>query len=83
MPNNNVANFKEEFSAKIPALTLLSTLGYQFISPSECEKLRGNSADSGLLQENQDKKTTAQVMLLPIAREFLSKQTFPFAGKRH
>ena len=83
MPNNNVANFKEEFSAKIPALTLLSTLGYQFIPPSQCEKLRGNSADSGLLQESQDKKTTAQVMLLPIAREFLSKQTFPFAGKNH
>jgi len=29
-----VANFKEEFSSKIPALTLLSTLGYQFIMPN-------------------------------------------------
>ena len=75
---NKVANFKEEFSAKIPALTLLSTLGYQFIPPSQCEKLRGNSA--ALLQ---DKKTSSQVMLLPIIRGFLSKQTFPFAGKEH
>ena len=83
MPSNNVANFKEEFSAKIPALTLLSTLGYQFIPPSQCEKLRGNSDASGLLQERQEKNTTAQVMLLPIIREFLSKQTFPFAGKNH
>ncbi|MBL0710323.1 MAG: type I restriction endonuclease subunit R, partial [Colwellia sp.] len=80
-----IANFKEEFSAKIPALTLLSTLGYQFIPPSECEKLRGN-ANTGLLQGRQkiqEKKTTAQVMLLPIIRAFLSKQTFPFAGKEH
>ena len=28
-------NFQEEFSLKIPALTLLTTLGYQFIPPSE------------------------------------------------
>ena len=76
--NNNIANFKEEFSSKIPALTLLSTLGYQFISPSQCEKYRGNSGS--LLQ---DKKPSSQVMLLPIIREFLSKQTFPFAGKNH
>jgi len=36
-------NFNEEFSAKIPALTLLTSLGYTFISPSECEALRGNA----------------------------------------
>jgi type I restriction enzyme R subunit len=35
-------NFKEEFSSKIPALTLLTNLGYQFIPPNECEALRGN-----------------------------------------
>jgi type I restriction enzyme R subunit len=80
--SNDIANFREEFSSKIPALTLLSTLGYQFIPPKQCEKLRGNT-DAGLLQGRQDKKSTSQVMLSPIMREFLSKQTFPFAGKNH
>jgi len=64
----SVPNFKEEFSAKIPALTLLTTLGYQFIPPGQCMALRGN---------------TNQVMLVSILREFLSKQHFPFAGKQH
>ncbi len=36
-----LANFREESSAKIPALTLLSNLGYTFITPNECEQLRG------------------------------------------
>jgi len=69
------ANFNEEFSAKIPALTLLSSLGYTFIPPSDCEALRG--------KPNVGNKTTSQVMLLPIMRAFLAKQTFPFAGKQH
>jgi type I restriction enzyme R subunit len=38
-----LADFKEEFSAKIPALTLLSNLGYTFIAPSDCEQYRGKS----------------------------------------
>jgi type I restriction enzyme R subunit len=70
-----LANFKEEFSAKIPALTLLSSLGYTFIPPSDCEQLRGKL--------NVGNKTTSQVMLLPIMRAFLAKQTFPLAGKQH
>lgn len=68
---SNIANFKEEFSSKIPALTLISKLGYSFISPNGCEEVRGNSIAG---------KSTSQVMLLPVMREFLSKQTFPFAG---
>ncbi|MGB0833917.1 MAG: type I restriction endonuclease subunit R [Psychrobium sp.] len=72
--NNDIANFKEEFSAKIPALTLLSKLGYSFVPPNGCEAVRGNSVTG---------KSTSQVMLLPVMREFLSKQTFPFAGKDH
>lgn len=72
--NNDIANFKEEYSSKIPALTLLSKLGYSFIPPSGCEKARGNSVTN---------KSTGQVMLLPVMREFLSKQTFPFSGKDH
>lgn len=71
-----IANFKEEFSAKIPALALLSNLGYTFIPPSECEALRGNTLAS-------EKKSTHQVILLPVMRAFLTKQTFSFAGKQH
>jgi type I restriction enzyme, R subunit len=68
--------FQEEFSAKIPALTLLTNLGYTFIPPSECEALRGNTLAS-------EKKSTHQVILLPVMRAFLAKQTFSFAGKQH
>lgn len=70
-----IANFREEFSAKIPALTLLSNLGYIFIPPSDCEQFRDKL--------NVGNKTTSQVMLLPMIRSFLTKQTFPLAGKRH
>lgn len=68
--------FQEEFSAKIPALTLLTNLGYTFIPPSKCEALRGNN----LVRE---KNSTHQVILLPIMRDFLAKQMFSFAGKQH
>ncbi|MCO7201319.1 HsdR family type I site-specific deoxyribonuclease [Pseudoalteromonas sp. OANN1] len=68
--------FQEEFSAKIPALTLLTNLGYTFIPPSECEALRGNTLAN-------EKKSTHQVILLPVMRAFLAKQTFSFAGKQH
>jgi len=68
--------FQEEFSAKIPALTLLTNLGYTFIPPSDCEALRGNTLSS-------HKKSTHQVVLLPVMRAFLAKQTFSFAGKQH
>jgi type I restriction enzyme R subunit len=79
--NNKIANFKEEFSAKIPALTLLTNLGYDFIPPSECEALRGNA--SVTTHGSADKKSTHQVVLIPVMRAFLAKQTFPFAGKQH
>ncbi|MFD1009103.1 type I restriction endonuclease subunit R [Oceanisphaera ostreae] len=68
--------FQEEFSAKLPALTLLTSLGYTFIPPSECEALRGSSLVA-------EKKSTHQVVLLPVMRAFLAKQTFSFAGKQH
>ena len=73
---NGSVNFQEEFSAKIPALTLLTNLGYTFIPPSECESFRGNTLAS-------EKKSTHQVVLLPVMRDFLAKQTFSFAGKQH
>lgn len=68
--------FQEEFSAKIPAMALLTNLGYTFIPPRECEALRGNTLTI-------EKKSTHQVVLLPIMRAFLAKQTFSFAGKEH
>lgn len=71
-----MADFKEEFSAKLPALTLLTNLGYTFIPPSECEALRGNSLIA-------QKKSTHQVILSSVLRAFLAKQTFSFAGKEH
>jgi type I restriction enzyme R subunit len=74
-------NFREEFSAKIPALTLLTNLGYQFIPPNECEALRGNT--SLTTKSVADKKSTHQVLLIPVMRAFLAKQTFPFVGKQH
>ncbi len=77
----NTVNFREEFSAKIPALTLLTNLGYQFIPPSECEALRGNTFLT--TKSAADKKSTHQVVLMPVMRAFLAKQTFPLAGKQH
>ena len=38
----SIASFKEEFSSRIPALTLLSGLGYTLIPLGECMVLRGN-----------------------------------------
>lgn len=68
-----IINLQEEFTAKIPALAILSKIGYTLIPPHQCEGLRGNTGN----------KSTAQVMLLSIMRQFLQKQTFPFAGKEH
>jgi len=67
-------NFAEEFSAKIPALTLLTTLGYEFISPNQCNAMRSKVASN---------KATDQVVLLPIMRAFLAKQIFTFEGQAH
>ena len=68
-----VPDFKEEISSKLPALTLLSTLGYEFIPPSDCESLRGSLLG----------KSSGQVVLLPIMRSFLAKQRYQYAGKEH
>ena len=73
---NITVNYQEEFSSKIPALTLLTTLGYQFIPPSQCNAMRSNK----LLGIN---KATNQVVLLPIMHAFLAKQTFTFEGTPH
>ncbi|MEZ9131624.1 type I restriction endonuclease subunit R [Vibrio breoganii] len=62
-------NFREEQSAKIPALTLLTNLGYQFIPPSECVVMRGN---------------LSTVILPDVLRDVLKHKTYSFMGKdRH
>ncbi|MEZ8055668.1 type I restriction endonuclease subunit R [Vibrio atlanticus] len=63
--SNNVPNFREEQSAKIPALTLLTILGYQFIPPSECMAIRGS---------------LSTVILPDVLRDVLKHKTYSFMG---
>lgn len=63
-----LANFREEQSAKIPALALLSNLEYQFIPPGECLAERGS---------------LSTVILPKVLRQLLSEKTFPFMGRQH
>ncbi|WP_299022185.1 type I restriction endonuclease subunit R [uncultured Photobacterium sp.] len=63
-----IPNFREEQSAKIPALTLLAKLGYTFIPPSECLVKRGSQS----------------VVILPdVLRDVLKHKTYSFMGKEH
>ena len=80
MSKINSINFQEEFSSKIPALTLLTTLGYEFIPPSQCNAMRSSKL---LVNQANANKATNQVVLLPIMRAFLAKQTFTFEGTPH
>ena len=67
--SSSLPNFREEQSAKIPALTLLTNLGYQFIPPSECVLKRGN---------------LSTVILPDVLRDVLKYKTYSFMGKdRH
>lgn len=61
--------FQEEYSAKIPALTLLTNLGWSFLPPSQALVARDGKQD--------------QVVLRQILRKELSKRTFPFAGQEY
>lgn len=65
---HNPPSFKEEQSAKIPALSMLSNLGYTFIPPTECLRLRGNLS----------------IVILPsVLRNILKEKTYLFMGKEH
>ncbi|MDC5519529.1 type I restriction endonuclease subunit R [Acinetobacter baumannii] len=66
---NNSIKFQEKYSSLIPALTLLSNLGWSFLPPSQALVARGGKQD--------------QVVLRQILRKELSKRTFPFAGKEY
>jgi len=64
----NRPNTAEIFTAQIPALKLLKTLGYEYISPVDCSALRGG---------NQN------VVLKTHLIEALKKRTFEYKGKRY
>lgn len=61
--------FQEEYSAKLPALTLLTNLGWSFLSPSQALVARDGKQD--------------QVVLRQILRKELSKRKFTFAGQEY
>ncbi|MFP3457525.1 hypothetical protein R0J89_14840, partial [Psychrobacter sp. SIMBA_152] len=61
--------FQEEYSAKLPALTLLTNLGWQFLSPELELAARGGKTD--------------EVVLRQVLRSELEKRTFTFAGKSY
>lgn len=54
--------FQEEYSAKLPALTLLAYLGWQYMSPAQALAARGGRMD--------------QVVLREVLREQLGKRRF-------
>lgn len=58
--------FQEEYSAKLPALALLTQLGWSFLSPQQALEARGGKLD--------------EVVLRSILRTELGKRTFTFAG---
>lgn len=61
--------FQEEYSAKLPALTLLTNLGWSFLSPEQALAARDNKFD--------------QVVLRQQLRSVLAERTFVFAGKTY
>ncbi len=61
--------FQEEYSAKLPALTLLTNLGWSFLSPEQALAARGGKAN--------------EVVLRQVLRSELQKRTFTFAGKSY
>ncbi|MBA3979649.1 MAG: DEAD/DEAH box helicase [Alcanivorax sp.] len=63
----HIPKFQEEYSAKLPALTLLTHLGWSFLSPEKALSARNGKAD--------------EVVLRQVLRNELKKRTFTFAGK--
>ncbi|EHU2954000.1 type I restriction endonuclease subunit R [Acinetobacter baumannii] len=67
--NSYLPKFQEEYSAKLPALTLLTNLGWSFLSPSQALVARDGKQD--------------QVVLRQILQHELSKRKFTFAGQEY
>lgn len=61
--------FQEEYSAKLPALTLLTNLGWSFLSPERALAARCDKTD--------------EVVLRQVLRGELQTRTFTFAGKSY
>ena len=69
-PNHEpTLKFQEEYSAKIPALTLLMNLGWHYLTPAQALTARDGKLD--------------QVVLTHILRRELAKRTFVYAGSSH
>ncbi len=64
-----IIKFQEEYSAKLPAMTLLTNLGWSFLSPEQALAARGSKTD--------------EVVLRKVLRNEIQKRTFTFAGKRY
>lgn len=67
--NPIVLKFQEEYSAKVPALTLLMNLGWIYLTPAQALTARDSKLD--------------QVVLTHILRRELTKRTFMYAGSSH
>ena len=63
---NYTPKFQEEYSAKLPAMALLTNLGWSFLSPEQALASRDGKLD--------------EVVLRQILRTELAKRTFTFAG---
>lgn len=61
--------FQEEYSAKLPALALLTNLGWSFLSPEQALAARNKKLDEVVLRDE--------------LRDQLSKRKFKFSGKEH
>jgi len=65
----NLPKFEEEYSSKIPALALLSNLGWTFLPPKQALQARSNK--------------TTEIVLREVLRQELQKRRFIYAGKSH
>ena len=69
MSGQTAPKFQEEYSAKIPALALLSNLGWTFLPPELALAARGGKL--------------GEVVLRDELRTQLAKRRFPYAGREH
>ncbi len=51
MAEYDVPKFQEEYSAKLPALALLTQLGWSFLSPDQALAARGGKYDQVVLRD--------------------------------
>lgn len=68
MTHSQVPDTREEAAAKLPALHILTALGWDYLSPSHCMALRGSER---------------AVVLEDVLRDHLSRHRFDHKGKRY